>query len=126
MIRSALLTSVCCLDKIELYQREKPFEMRFNPPGDFPRKNLEISKYEDVPVEDVRGNEKDLSLKNNGFIVMELDVPIDVEDFGSRDAIISQYLPLIAEGLQDRLGATRAQIHDYLVDFFYHYMSVVF
>ena len=115
---SALLTSICYLDKIELYQREKPYEMRFNPPGDSPRKNLQISKYENIPVEDVRGHEKDLSFSKTGFIVMELDVPMDMEDFDDREAIISQYLPRIAEGLKDRLGATRVQVHDYLVGSF--------
>lgn len=94
--------------------------MRFNPPGDFPRKNLEISKYENIPVEDVRGHEKDLSFGKNGFVVMELDVPMDVEDFSSKEAIISQYLPKVAEGVKERLGATRVQIHDYLVSILSH------
>ena len=120
----ALFTSVCCLDKNELYQREKPYEMRFNPPGDFPRKNLEVSKHDNIPVEDVRGYEKDLSFERNGFIVMELDIPMDIEDFGSREAIVSQYLPKVAEELKDRLGATRVQVHDYLVSYLQTYVDV--
>lgn len=110
-----LLTSICCLDRLELYQREKPFEMRFYPPGDFPRKNLHISKYHSIPVEDVRGREKSLSIDKNGCIVMELDDPMSVEDFSDREAIRSRYLPKVAEGLKEYLGASRVQIHDYLV-----------
>lgn len=110
-----LLTSICCLDKIELYEREKPYEMRFNPPGDFPRKNLQISKHENILVEDIRGHEKDLSFEKNGFTVMELDTPLGAEDFDDREIIISQYLPKVAESLKHCLGATRVQVHDYLV-----------
>ena len=57
----------------------------------------------------------DLSFGKNGFIVMELDVPMDVADSDSREVIISRYLPEVAEGLKTRLGATRVQVHDYLV-----------
>ena len=111
----ALLTSVCCLDRLELYRKEKPYEMRFHPPGDFPRKNLHISKYYDIPVEDVRGREKDLSIDKNGFAVMELDASMSSEDFGDREAITSRYLSKVAERLKECLGASRVQVHDYLV-----------
>ncbi|MCJ1357709.1 MAG: hypothetical protein MMC33_007705 [Icmadophila ericetorum] len=110
-----LLTSICCLDRLELYRREKPYELRFYPPNGFPRKNLHISKYQGILVEDVRGRENSLSIDKNGFVVMKLDAAMNVEDFGDREAIISQYLPKVAEGLKESLGASRVQVHDYLV-----------
>ena len=110
-----LLTSICCLDRLDLYHKEKPYEMRFNPPGDFPRKNLHISKYCGIPVEDVRGREKELSIDKNGFAVMKLDVSMTLEDFDDKEIIKAHYLSRVAEGLKECLGASRVQVHDYLV-----------
>jgi hypothetical protein len=110
-----LVTSICCLDRLELYQWEKPYEMRFIPPNGFPRKNLHISKYEGIPVKDVRGVEKTLSIEKNGFVVMELEAPMTLEDFSDREAIRSRYLPKVAESLKECLGASRVQVHDYVV-----------
>ncbi|TAQ91340.1 hypothetical protein B7494_g309 [Chlorociboria aeruginascens] len=109
-----LLTSICCLDRHELYQTEKPYELRFHPPGNFPRKNLHISEYHGIPVEDVRGREKSLSFSKNGFVVMELDDQMSPEDFNDAEAIKSQYLPKVAQELKIHLGASRVQVHDYL------------
>jgi len=115
MSQQIQLTSVCCLDRLELYKKEKPYEMRFYPPGDFPRKNLQISKYHNIQVEDVRGREQELSLEKNGFVVMGLDTGMSAEDFSDRQSIRSRYLPKVAEGLRKCLGASRVQVHDYLV-----------
>jgi DNA-binding transcriptional MerR regulator len=110
-----LLTSIHCLDRLELYRKEKPYEMRFYPPCDFPRKNIHISKYHGIPVEDIRARKESLSINKNGFMVMELDGQMSPEDFSDREAIASQYLPKVAEELKKCLGASRVQIHDYLV-----------
>lgn len=98
-----------------MYQKEKPYEMRFYPPGDFPRKNLHISKYYGIPVEDIRGREDSLSISKNGFMVMKLNDQMSTEDFSNRETIQSQYLPKVAEELKKCLGASRVQIYDYLV-----------
>ncbi|RHZ70336.1 hypothetical protein CDV55_108201 [Aspergillus turcosus] len=108
-------TSICCLDKLELYRREKPYEIRFAVPDDFPRTNLQISVYDHIRVEDVRGHENELSIKENGFAVMELDVPMSPEDFSEPQLIQSKYLPPLAEKLKNFLGASRVQVHDYVV-----------
>ena len=112
---SVLLTSICCLDRLDLYDREKPYELRFKPPGDFPRKNLQISRYEGIQVEDVRGREDSLSIEKNGFCVMTLDETLFPQSFSDKEAVTAQYLPKIAEELKKCLGARRVQIHDWLV-----------
>lgn len=63
----------------------------------------------------MRGHEEELSLEKNGSIVMELDAKMNVDEFGDREAIRQKYLPQVAEKLKERLGASRVQIHDYLV-----------
>ncbi|TPX13842.1 uncharacterized protein E0L32_005786 [Thyridium curvatum] len=89
--------------------------MRFIPPGDFPRKNLQITKHDGVHVDDVRGHEDALSFEKNGFFLMKLDELMQIEDFDRMDLITSVYLPQVAECLKKRLGASRVQVHDYLV-----------
>lgn len=115
MASPALSTSICCVDKLDLYKTEKPYEMRFNPPGDFPRKNLQITKYFDISVADIRGHEDSLSIDRNGFRIMEVEELMSAEDFDDDATIRARYLPQIAEELKICLGASRVQIHDYLV-----------
>jgi hypothetical protein len=108
-------TSICCLDKLEIYKHEKPYELRFHHDGDFPRTNLKVSIHDHIPVEDVRGYEKELSLEKNGFCVMELGVSLTADDFSDTNLIESEYLPQVAEALKARVGASRVQVHDYVV-----------
>lgn len=115
MTRKDVTTSVCCLDKLELYNTVKPYELRFFPPSDFPRTNLKYTKYEGIEVEDMRGREDELSVEKNGYTLMKIDVPMEAEDFSDRDKLRSIYLPLVAERLKEHLGASRVQVHDYLV-----------
>ncbi|KAJ6186406.1 hypothetical protein N7519_007707 [Penicillium mononematosum] len=113
MSEQSLATSICCLDRLDLYRREKPYELRFDPPNEFPRKNLQISQHHDIRVEDIRNRKGDLSIEKNGFVVMDLEDIMSAEKFGHGDAVESRYLPQVAESLKERLGATRVQIHDY-------------
>ncbi|CAH0056956.1 unnamed protein product [Clonostachys solani] len=115
MNSSALMTSVSCLDRLDLYKKEKPFELRFPAPTGFPQKNMVISEYDGIEVKDVRGSEDQLSIEKNGFLVMKLDHDFDTMDFDNKEIIKSKYLPIVAESLKSRLGASRVLVHDFLV-----------
>ncbi|CAI6099913.1 unnamed protein product [Clonostachys chloroleuca] len=110
-----LTTTVSCLDRLDIYKRDKPFELRFPAPEGFPQKNMVVSEYTDVKVHDVRGQENQLSLEKNGFFVMKLHQTLEPADFDSTETIRSKYLPQVAEMLKSRLGASRVIVHDYLV-----------
>jgi hypothetical protein len=107
--------SVYYLDRLERYKTEKPYEIRFDVPADFPTRNSVMSKYEGIKAEDIRGREAEFSVERNGFDVLHLDVPISYEDFADRETLISAYFPRVAAAVKDRLGASRVQVHDWLV-----------
>ncbi|KAG8629104.1 hypothetical protein KVT40_002969 [Elsinoe batatas] len=110
----AIRTYIGCLDKLNLYQKEKPYEFRFTTEGEGPRKNLHVSDHE-IIVEDVRPQKDMLSLDRNGFLVLDIDVDMLPDEFSDRDTIISNYIPYIADAVQRRLAAKHVQVHDYLV-----------
>jgi len=108
-------TYVGCLDRLDLYKEEKPYELRFQYPGNFPFTNMHISAPHNITVEDLRGQESELSIEKNGFVLMDLDVPLLPEDFSDSQLIESRYLPPLSEFLKKRLGASRVQVYDYVL-----------
>lgn len=108
-------TYVGCLDRLDIYKKEKPYELRFQYSGDFPFTNTQISAHHDIAVEDVRGHEKGLSLEKNGFAMMELDIPLLPNDFNDPQIVETKYLPPLSESLKELLGASRVQVYDYVV-----------
>lgn len=103
------------LERSDLYKTEKPYELRFVPNGDFPRENLVKKRHDDIEVEDVRGWEEQLKIGRNGFELMPLDAPMLPHEYDDKEAVERRYLPLVAKQLTNLLGASRIQIHDYLV-----------
>lgn len=110
-----LLTSICCLDRLELFKTEKPYEIVFKAPGNFPRTNMSTSRHHGIPVHDIRGRQDNFSITRNGFYIMNLESEMTADDFDDEAAIKSIYLPQVAETLKQSLGASRVQVHDYMV-----------
>lgn len=114
-----LTTSVFCLERLEMYAKHKPFEVRVERPGNAaelgPQTNLRAKEYDNIVIEDIRPWKSSLSLERNGFFVLDIDVNMTPEEFEDKRAIEERYLPVVARTLCQRLGARRIQIHDYLV-----------
>lgn len=98
-----------------LWEREKPYLLKFKPTVDFPKTNISMVKLDGIQIEDTRGKEHNLSLERNGFAIMNLDIAMSPELFDDHETVQSAFLPEAAEALKSFLGASRVQVFDYVV-----------
>lgn len=91
------------LAPLDLYDREKPYKCQLPAPcfGESKMSNLASRNYPGVAISNVSGHESLFSLDQSGFEFAKC--PISVEDW-SDEAVVSVYLPALAEWLKGRLG----------------------
>jgi len=79
----------------QLYEREKPFQVFIDPPKDAKDHRTTNLVYEDrdVVFHDVRGQEKNFDLDNQGFAFCHHNLKF--EDFENNEAVERDYLPEI-------------------------------
>ncbi|KAL9103694.1 MAG: hypothetical protein Q9163_001288 [Psora crenata] len=80
---------------LELYKREKPFQILIDIPKDAPDQRFTNLDYEDreETFHDVRGKEQMYSLDNHGFTYRHHDFAFD--EYENRAAVEANYLPKI-------------------------------
>jgi hypothetical protein len=96
---------------------EKPYSLRYDPPGDFRRTNF-ISQAHDQSIQDIRGRENDFSVNLQGFGLLKLDPQMRYEDYDERAKVETVYFKQVAEGVQRMLGASRVQVFEHVVSRF--------
>ena len=102
------------LTRDNLYETEKPYQLRYNPEEGTPKTNLRLEKQNALKISSMRGREQQFSLERNGFAVLKLDNEIPYEAFGNPKGIQS-YLDVVCQSLKVHLGADRVQAYQYLV-----------
>ncbi|KAI9930218.1 hypothetical protein ASPWEDRAFT_167886 [Aspergillus wentii DTO 134E9] len=110
-----VLTSMYFLDRDALWEKERPYLLKFDPPEGFAKSNVHYTKQEGIYVEDIRGREKEFTLEQHGFELIHLAVNMQPEDFRNESQLKALYFPVIAEQLKSFLGAERVQVHDYAI-----------
>jgi hypothetical protein len=114
MAPTIVSSSINFLANDALFNDEKPFLLKFEPPPDFPRSNYKISaKTQDI--QDIRGREHDYSIPKNGFSIISLQTKMSYEDFDDEARLREVYFKEVAEALQSSLGAFRVQVFEHLV-----------
>ena len=97
-----------------LYDEEKPYLLKFDPPSGFSQSNYNIDTRQQL-IQDIRGREKDFSIAKNGFAIMSLHTELSYEDFDDETKLREVYFPEVADALRKLLGAFRVQIFEHLV-----------
>ncbi|KAJ5363980.1 uncharacterized protein N7496_009693 [Penicillium cataractarum] len=110
----AVVGNIDFLARDVLYDKQKPYRMKFVPPSGFPWSNIKTN-IQPQKIEDIRGREKDFSLGANGFSLETLDSGMTYEDFDDEDKIVQTYLPNVAKLLRSMLNPSRIQIFEFLV-----------
>lgn len=111
-----VLTSFYFLPKDPLWEKEKPYTLKFQPAEKFPGTNGARVEVDNILVEDIRGRESSFSIEKNGFAVMPLkNIGMKYEDFHDDQKVESVYLRNLAAELKVFLGASRVQIFDFVV-----------
>jgi len=97
-----------------LYDKQKPYRMKFVPPSGLPWSNIK-TEIQPQRIEDIRGREKEFSLSTTGFSLEKFDSDMTYEDFDNEDKIVQTYLPNVARLLRSMLNPSRIQIFEFLV-----------
>jgi hypothetical protein len=113
----AIVSSVDFFGSCDGKTGEKPYSLRYEPPGDFPRTNF-ISVAHDQLIEDVRGRESDFSVHRQGFGILKIDPQMEYHDYDDKAKVETVYFKQVAESVQTLLGASRVQIFEHVVGTF--------
>ncbi|WPB07569.1 uncharacterized protein RHO25_012230 [Cercospora beticola] len=111
---AAVVSQIDFLGQHDCSVRGKPYSLRYDPPGDFPRTNF-ISVSEDVSLTDVRGRESEFHVHKQGFGVLYLNPMMAYEDYEDKHKVETFYFKQVAEGVRELLGASRVQIFEHVL-----------
>ena len=102
------------LTRDNLYEHEKPYQLKYRAVDGIPTTNIRLEKQEPVEISSVRGQERQFSFLKNGFTALKVDKKFSYDDF-SNPAGVKRYLDMVAEQLKRRLGADKVQVCGYVV-----------
>ena len=107
-------TSMHFLTRDELYEHEKPYQLKYAGAEGLRRTNLRLEKKGPIKISSIRNREQQFSFEENGFTVLNMDDDIPYDDF-FRPAGLRRYFDAVAERLKVALGAEKVQVFQYLV-----------
>jgi hypothetical protein len=110
----SISTEIYHLQELPLYASEKPYTMRYVPEGKIAASNIAREKHI-VPVKDIRGNEDEYRLDNNGFTVSRLATKMMYEDYDSHKKITTLYLSELEDILCKHFPGSTVDFVSYLV-----------
>jgi hypothetical protein len=110
-------TQFLYLKGLDLYTREKPFQVFLDIPKESPDQRKSNLVYEDGPTEvvhDVRGHESEFSIDTNGFTFIKHQSKLSNEQFEDTRAVEDIYLPECLNLLKENLdGVDRVHFFDW-------------
>lgn len=107
-------SSMHFLMRDELYEHEKPYQLKYAAAEGIPTSNFRLEKQEPIQINSIRGREQDFSFDKNGFAVLKIDEDMPYDDFSDPEGI-RRYLNIVASSLQKLLGADKVQVFQYVV-----------
>jgi hypothetical protein len=110
----SVTASMYFLANLPLYEDEKPYRLKYDPPAGLPESNIEMEQHS-IFIQDVRKHERDFTLQKDGFALLSLKSAMTYEDFNDDTKIQTIYLKELAGVLRSTLDASRVQIFEHLV-----------
>ena len=107
-------TSLHFLMRDELYEHEKPYQLKYTAAKGILTTNIRFEKKESIKISSMRGQEQRLSFEKNGFTVLKMDNEVAYDTFNNPISV-QKYLNMVAEQLKLRLGADKVQVYQYTV-----------
>ncbi|KAI0190347.1 hypothetical protein F4808DRAFT_453878 [Astrocystis sublimbata] len=101
------------LQRSSLYDKEKPYSLRF-PAGENLAHTNVFSEKHMLQVRSMRDRE-DLTLEDSGFEVLPLTSPLTYKDFESPDKIANVFMPAVCQSLKKHLQAQHVVGLDFVV-----------
>ena len=107
-------TSLNFLKRDELYEREKPYQLKYAPAEGIPISNLRLEKQHNIKITSIRDREAQFTFEKNGFTVLRLNEDIPYDEFSNPDGI-RRYLDMVSTHLKNLFGADKVQAFQYVV-----------
>ena len=107
-------TSLNFLKRDKLYEREKPYQLKYAAAEGIPISNFRLEKQDNITITSIRDREAQFSFEKNGFAVLRMKEDISYDDFSNPDGI-RRYLDLVSRHLKNLLGADNVQAFQYVV-----------
>ena len=102
------------LARDNLYQIEKPYQLKYAANPGIPKSNLRLEKQNLIKISNIRGQERKFSFDTNGFAVLKMDKEIPYDDFNNPEGI-RKYLDAVTESVKVLLGANKVQAFQFVV-----------
>ena len=109
-------TSINFLKRDELYEHEKPYQLKYAPADGIPISNFRLEKQDNIKITSIRDREAQFSFERNGFAVLKVKEDLPYDDFSNPDGI-RRYLDIVSAYLKNLLGADKVQAFQYVVRF---------
>ena len=116
---AVLETSINFLKRDELYEHEKPYQLKYAAAEGIPISNIRLEKQDNIKITSIRDREAQFSFERNGFAVLRMNEEIPYDDFSNPDGI-RRYLDIVSVQLKDLLGADKVQAFQYVVRLIRH------
>lgn len=100
----------------DLYEHEKPYQLKYIPDSGVPASNYRVEKREGIKISSMRGREDQFSVEKNGFAVFKMDQATPYTDFNNPEGI-RKYLETVVQSVKTLLGADKVQVFNYAVCF---------
>ncbi|KAL7924433.1 hypothetical protein ACQKWADRAFT_331392 [Trichoderma austrokoningii] len=110
-----LVSLIFYIDKLPLYEKEKPYFLNFPPSGPGQRQTNVVHCRREVDFTDIRGHEDLFSLDATGFEYKHFDTTLEYESFASPAAIEGVFLREVEAFLVKHLKADYVLAWDYQV-----------
>ena len=107
-------TSLNFLKRDELYEHEKPYQLKYAAAEGIPISNLRLEKQDNIKITSIRDREAQFSFEKNGFAVLRMNEEISYDDL-SNPGGIRRYLDIVSGNLKNLLGADKVQASQYVV-----------
>lgn len=105
-------SSMFYLDRVQLYETEKPYSMRYLP-EDIPQCNYFKVKHP-ITVKSMRGSGR-FHIDECGFQLINIHSGLTYDEFWVNEKVQSVYIPEVEKALKSELGAAHVHVLDYAV-----------
>lgn len=110
---SSIKSTMWYLERLPLYETEKPYAMRYEPEDGIPQTNCKKIQYPMTARSMREPGTGPFRLNECGFQTMELRSQLTSDDFWDNDKVQSVYIAEVKEALKRDLGAKYVHVLDY-------------
>jgi hypothetical protein len=112
---SDVVADLIFLEKDPKHETEKPYKLQYDPGPGLPRWNCKNQSRGGITIHDIRGEEPNFTVENQGFEVAKLSTELSPEEFSNDDKVRRVYYNELRDLCKKRFGAQRVEVYEHKV-----------